>query len=196
MPMRRSVAALLPVVLLLCAAGCASRGGDAVRTSPVETGTRVKLGSTAFADREAMPAQEATSNVRGGRNESPPLAWSGEPETTRSFALIIVDRHPIADDYVHWAVVDIPPSVHSLPAAASPRSMPRGADELAGTNGQRGYHGPSPPPGSGAHDYEITLYALDVPRLDVPVRPSVREFADAVEGHMLAYGTLTGTFER
>src|ERR1035438_4052272 len=61
-----------------------------------------------------------------GKNISPPLTWSGEPESTQSFALIVDD--PDARDFNHWVLWDIPASVHSLDEGASPEGT-------SGTNG-------------------------------------------------------------
>lgn len=151
--------------------------------------------SPAFADGGRIPVEHCMRQVPGGKNSSPPLAWSGAPADTASFALFMIDRHPIARDWVHWAVVDLPPSVTSLPAGAS-GSLPASARELVNTFGDRGYGGPMPPPGSGEHSYEITVYALDVARLDLPDAPGAADIERAVAGHVLAKGTLVGLFSR
>ena len=59
-----------------------------------------------------------------GEDISPPLAWDGVPEGTKSLVLIIDD--PDAPDpkapqmvWVHWVVYNIPPDVKSLPENAS-----------------------------------------------------------------------------
>jgi len=46
-------------------------------------------------------------------NVSPQLSWMGAPSETKSFALSMVDRHPVAGNYVHWLVVDIDAAVTS-----------------------------------------------------------------------------------
>src|SRR5260370_3469509 len=67
------------------------------------------LTSPAFANNGAIPKQYSCE----GTDISPPLQWSGAPQGTKSFALIIDD--PDAPDprapkmtWVHWVVYDIP----------------------------------------------------------------------------------------
>ncbi|MDI6692066.1 MAG: YbhB/YbcL family Raf kinase inhibitor-like protein [Anaerosomatales bacterium] len=151
--------------------------------------------SPAFQDGGRIPAEHCMKGVPGGKNVSIPLSWTGAPPGTASFAVFVIDRHPIARNWVHWAVVDVPPSVTSLTAGAS-GSIPAPARELVNTFGDRGYGGPMPPPGTGDHLYEVTVYALDVPTLEVPTAPSAADLERAVAGHVLAAGTITGIFSR
>ena len=61
----------------------------------------------------------------GGKNISLPLAWTDTPAGTKSFALSIVDPHPVARNWVHWLVINLPAGAASLPrslAAASFRT--------------------------------------------------------------------------
>jgi Raf kinase inhibitor-like YbhB/YbcL family protein len=157
----------------------------------------MELTSRAFADGGTIPVEHCALGVDGGRNVSPPLTWSAPPDETRSVALAVVDHHPVARMWVHWALVDLPPSVVSLPAGASGgAATDSGGRELRNTADIEGWSGPRPPVGSGVHDYVFTVYALDVDHLDVPVRPSAADIDEAVAGHVLASGTLTGRFGR
>ncbi len=179
----------------------ASDTTDATRTDPIDDpqeGLRMSLTvtSAAYEDGDPMPARLADANVHGGEGLSPPLSWEGAPEGTASFAVVIVDRHPVANDYVHWMVVDIPAPVDSLSEGASGSSMPEGARELRNTAGGRGYMGPRPPQGTGDHPYEVTVYALDTETADLPEDASLDDFAAMTEEHALAAGELTGTFAR
>jgi hypothetical protein len=122
--------------------------------------------------------------------------WNGAPPETKSFALSIVDLHPIARKWVHWLVIDIPAAVNTLAEGASPSSMPAGAIELKNTYGKIGYGGPEPPKGSGPHDYEFTLYAVSVERLALKADVTLAQFSAALQGKVLETATLVGTFER
>jgi phosphatidylethanolamine-binding protein (PEBP) family uncharacterized protein len=74
--------------------------------------------------------------------------------------------------------------------------MPAGAVELKNSFGDTGYGGPQPPKGSGDHPYVVTLYALNVAKLDPPVQTSLAGFKKALEGKILATSTITGIFGR
>src|SRR5580658_2995299 len=84
----------------------------------------------------SIPARFTCDAPGGG--VSPALRWSGEPAGTQSFALIMDD--PDAQDFVHWLLWDIPPSVHSLNEGAKSDGIP-GMTSF----GDRGYGGPCPP---------------------------------------------------
>lgn len=157
----------------------------------------MRIFSNAFADGGPVPAVHATRHVAGGANVSPPFGWDDVSAGTRSFALAMVDLHPVAHGWVHWLVADIPAEVRGLAEGASRTpSMPHGARELVGTRGERGYSGPQPPPGTGDHRYETRLLALDVGRLDVPDTAGLAEVEAAVAGHVLATAIITGLFGR
>ena len=125
------------------------------------------LTSPGFGDAQTMPSKYAKSPAVGGENLSPPLSWDGSPRHVKSFALAVVDRHPVARNYVHWLVADISAEVTSLEQGASGHgAMPVGSREL------KAYTGPNPP--SGSHAYEFTIYALATKSLDLttPACPS------------------------
>jgi len=156
---------------------------------------RMKLTSPAFEDGGRIPLKYVMP-AAGGKNLSPPLSWSGEPKGTKSFALLCVDPHPVARNWVHWMVINIPAEVHHLEEGASRRAMPPGAKELKNSFGFVGYGGPQPPPGTGDHPYVFTIFALDVEKLDLPEDTKLETFQRAISPHVLAKGRLTGYFGR
>jgi len=59
----------------------------------------------------------------------------------------------------------------------------------------RGYDGPCPPwNDSIVHHYTFTLYALDVESLPVTGNFTAADVRKAMEGHVLAEASLTGTY--
>ena len=156
----------------------------------------MRLFSPAFGDGDRIPARYANVGVSGGANASIPLRWEEEPAATRSYALAIIDRHPVAHGWVHWLVTDLPASVHSLEEGASGTAMPAGAVELRNSWDRTGYGGPQPPVGSGTHDYVGTLYALDVERLGVGAKSGWTAVSEAMRGHVLEDATLIGCLGR
>ncbi len=152
------------------------------------------LSSPAFESGGLIPAEFATKAVVGGTNTSIPYEWRTPPAGTKSYALVLIDRAPVAHDWVHWIVYDIPASATQLPAGASPSNLPSGAKELRNTFGSAGYGGPQPPRGSGKHPYEATLYALDVAQLGVPASATLADLQRAMKGHVLGEASMTGNF--
>ena len=77
-----------------------------------------------------------------GVDVSPELAWSGVPEGTKAFAIVVHDPDaPLVDGFTHWVAYGIPGSASGLPEG--------GGDAVQGINsmGEPGYMGPAPPPG-------------------------------------------------
>ena len=145
-----------------------------------------------------IPLRHARRGVRGGANLSLPLDWSDAPPGTASFVLTVVDLHPIARHWLHWAVIDLPADATGLKEGASmrPRLMPAEAIELSNTFGEPGYGGPQPPRGSGSHEYAITLSALSRPSLGLTPGATLREVERAMEGSVLASAAFSGWFEQ
>jgi Raf kinase inhibitor-like YbhB/YbcL family protein len=157
----------------------------------------ISLSSRSYGNNETIPPKFAGRRVVGGHNVSPELSWTEPPVTTKSFALTIVDPHPVANNWVHWMVINIPFRERRIVEGASrTNSLPAGAKELMNTSNELGYNGPGPPKGSGAHPYVLTLYALNVPAIDLPVKSNLRQFLAAIEGKVIDEGKWTGMFEQ
>ena len=155
----------------------------------------MKLTSPAFTDGGKIPVPHVMPGA-GGQNISLPLSWTDAPAGAKSFALSIVDPHPVARNWVHWLVVNIPPDANSLAPGASGKKMPPGAVELNSSFGDPGYGGPQPPRGSGDHPYVVTIYALNAPHLDLDRGTTLAAFQKALAGKVLASASLTGYFGR
>ena len=152
------------------------------------------LTSSAFTEGDLIPARHA----RRGENLSPPLAWSGAPDGTLSFALIVDD--PDAPDpaapkmtWVHWVLYDLPPEARSLPEGVAPSHLPAGTREGRNDWKRTGYGGPCPP--IGRHRYFHKLYALDVVLGDLGT-PTKAEVEKAMKTHVLASAELMGTYQK
>jgi len=161
----------------------------------ISGGQTMQLTSSAFADGGKIP-QPYVMPGAGGNNLSIPLTWRNVPPSTKSFALSIVDPHPVAQNWVHWLVINIPPQVTTLEEGASGRKMPAGSTELINSFGEIGYGGPQPPKGTGDHPYVITIYAINVEKLDLSADASLSEFKKALKGKVLGSATITGMYGR
>ena len=155
----------------------------------------LELGSRSFHPGGKIPAEYAMEAVSGGRNRSLEFHWTEVPPKARSLVLSLIDLNPIAHGWVHWLVIDIPPHVREFPAGASGH-LPPGARELRNSFSRLGYGGPQPPPGSGPHPYQATLYALSIPDLAVGPQATWAQVRAAMTGHVLAHASVTGTFEQ
>lgn len=161
----------------------------------VSGGSAMEISSTAFKDGEKIPTQYVMPGA-GGKNISIPLAWKDAPAGTKSFCLSIVDPHPVAQNWVHWLVINIPAQVTSIEEGASGKKMPKGSMEVKNSFGETGYGGPQPPKGTGEHPYVVTVYALSVEKLNLGASPSLSAFKKAIEGKVLGSATITGKYGR
>jgi Raf kinase inhibitor-like YbhB/YbcL family protein len=151
----------------------------------------ITITSPAFADGAAMPRSSAGRGV--GDNTSPPLHWDGTPPGTRQLVLVIDDVDvPLHRPLLHTIAV-LEPAVDRVvagglrPGAAAMRF-------IRADLGHRGYAGPRPIPGHGAHHYRFHLFAIDEPIPDSVT--TAKAVLAAMSGHVLARGMLTGTYER
>ena len=128
-----------------------------------------------------------------GDDVSPSLAWSGEPEGTKSFALIMDDPDAPSGTWNHWLLWDIPSGVHLIPQPyRAVRPVHSGTNDF----GKTGYGGPCPPKRHGAHRYFFRLYALDTPALGVPEGADRKMLEQAIESHKLGAAEYVGRFKR
>ena len=176
-------------LLLLALAGCAETS-----PRPPEDSMAMTLSSTAFQPDGSIPARHTCE----GDDLSPPLAWSGVPEGTRSLALVVDD--PDAPDprnprttWVHWVLYNLPATSGGLPEGVRDGDLPGGARQGLNDWKRPGWGGPCPP--VGRHRYFHKLYALDtvLPDLGTPTRA---ELERAMEGHVLARAELVGTYQK
>ena len=95
-------------------------------------------------------------------------------------------------EFVHWVLYNIPGDMVELSEAVTGAALSRSGG-IMGRNGsgQHRYYPPCPPFGS--HRYVFRIYALDLSAIQ-PVRETKGAVMKAMEGHILAYGELTGTY--
>ncbi|HEV2532137.1 YbhB/YbcL family Raf kinase inhibitor-like protein [Phenylobacterium sp.] len=130
----------------------------------------------------------------GGSNLSPALAWAGAPKATRSFVLTMIDEDVAPHAWSHWIVVDIPPEVDHL--AGGLKAPPSGARGVVSNFGAAGYAGPCPPSGSGVHHYQITVWALGEPRVEVAPDADAHDLEARLLKQSIAHASLTGSVQR
>jgi Raf kinase inhibitor-like YbhB/YbcL family protein len=148
----------------------------------------MQVRSSDFSDGSVIPTR-AMAPECGGENRSPQLAWSGVPQGTKSFALIVHDLDaPMPGGFYHWVVYNLPATTRELAANAK-----LGPDKLGETSaGDAGYYGPCPPPGP-THHYTFTLYALDIAHISAVAPLTATQLQARIQTHVLARGLLRGT---
>jgi len=156
-----------------------------------ERGKTLSITSPAFQEGSRIPDRYTSQ----GEDVSPPLAWNEPPAGTQSLALIMDDPDAPGGVFTHWVIFNIPANSRGLPEAV-PTEYQLSDGSLQGRNdfGRIGYGGPSPPPGA-VHRYRFTLYAL-AKSLDLKAGASKKQVLDAMQGHILARGELTGVYQR
>ncbi len=162
-----------------------------------------------------QPTPEGKS--KGGENIRPAIRWSGAPESTRSFAVVVKDPDVPADFtdagkdgkvvkntakrqlFYHWALADIPAATHEIPGGKS-YSSPDFGMKVSGSlekyvDDPAQYGGPCPPwNDERVHHYHFTVYALDVATLNLPTDITAAKLEKAMQGHVLASGNVVGTY--
>lgn len=138
---------------------------------------------------ETIPV-EFTGN---GADRSPEIVLGNLTDDTVSIAVIMDDLdHPIMPGYNHWTIWNIEPQSSIPEGVAHGKRVPELGAAMQGVGyGRHCYRGPKPPFGS--HRYRYHVFALDR-RLDLAPDSGKKELLQAMEGHILQYGSVTGEY--
>ena len=136
-----------------------------------------------------------------GKNISPALKWSGAPQGTKSFALLVHDPDAPTGGagWWHWVALNIPADSVELAKGAGKSDgsgLPKGATQIATDFGQPGWGGPCPPVGDKAHRYNFTLHALKVDKLELPPGATASLAGFMINANSIGKATLTGKYGR
>src|SRR5215813_6181683 len=129
------------------------------------------LTSTTFKDGQMMPKKAANNSPTNpncvGENVSPQLSWTGVPDGTKSFVLLMEDPEGRGGAGVHhWVAYGIPPTVTSFAEC----EVSKASDKFVGSKSTQGvgnYSGPCTPPGS-PHHYTFVVIATDFDPKELP----------------------------
>lgn len=144
--------------------------------------THLTISSPAFTNEGAIPSKYTCD----GQNINPPLEIKGIPQGAQSLALIVEDPDAPRGIFDHWIVWNIQPGATIAEESTPGREGKNGFGKTA-------YGGPCPP--SGTHRYFFKVYALDAD-LDLPAASSKRDLEQAMQPHLLAEGSLMGTYRK
>jgi len=146
--------------------------------------------STAFQDGETIPTRYSCD----GEDISPALSWSGAPEGTQSFVIILDDPDAPGGTFNHWVIFNIPASTTELgEAVPTTPELASGARQGTTSFGTIGYGGPCPPLGT-EHHYHFILYAIDQ-TLDLSAGATKTQVLNAIEGHILGQTEIVGLYQ-
>ena len=137
--------------------------------------------------------KHGTQKKGGTPTLSPPLSVANVPEGTVCFAIVMLDPDSVplcGYEWVHWLAANIKQGDlaenASIDAAAT---MVQGRNDFK----KSGYGGPTPP--DKAHNYVITVYALDT-ELDLTEGFDKDALLTAMNGHVLALATITAEYRK
>jgi Raf kinase inhibitor-like YbhB/YbcL family protein len=188
MPDKLTVVSLAVFSLLL--AGCSQNLGETAAAGTAKDANPIILTSTAFVDGQSLPDKFTCH----GQDISPPLQWSGIPANSKSIAITCEDPDAPSGTFTHWIIFDIPVASNSLSENVSKTAtLPDGAGQGKNSFGNIGYNGPCPPGGK-THHYIFKIYALDN-SVTLNSDAGMDDLLKAIDGHVLAQGQLTGTYQ-
>jgi len=157
--------------------------------APVSSDGTFHLSSPAVAEGGALPSEYTCD----GSSATLPLIWSGAPEGTKSFAIIMHHIPGPGDSHWYWVLYNIPANVTNL----EKNTIGIG---ILGNNSvnEKTEYAPPCSKGPGEKLYTYTVYALSAePQLSVPPSKVNRDvLLDAIQDITLASATLNVTYTR
>jgi Raf kinase inhibitor-like YbhB/YbcL family protein len=132
------------------------------------------LTSSTFKDGTMLPKKAANANTAGtnpncvGENVSPQLSWSGTPEGTKSFVLLMEDPEGRGGAGVHHMVTY---GIDAKVTGFAEGELSKASDKFIGGKATQGtgiYNGPCTPPNVQPHHYTFVLIATDYDTKEIP----------------------------
>lgn len=142
---------------------------------------RLAISSPAFREGEVIPAKYTCR----GEDINPAINVKDVPEDSKSLVMVVEDPDAPGGMFDHWLIWNIKPWIEQISENIAP-----GVQGINDFNKKR-YNGPCPP--DGQHRYFFRLYALDR-TLDLQEGAGKSDLYEAMEGHVLAEGSLMGRF--
>jgi Raf kinase inhibitor-like YbhB/YbcL family protein len=142
-----------------------------------------------------------SANGAAGGDQSPELSWSGAPQGTKSYVVVLYD---VTAAFTHWGMYNIQPNVTRLPAGAGVAGSAFGSQIMNDFDLGLEYDGPCPPAGVAPdqHRYVFTVYALST-NLTLPSSANFPANGETlyhalieagIRGQILAKASLVGFF--
>jgi Raf kinase inhibitor-like YbhB/YbcL family protein len=158
------------------------------------------LSSKSFKQGERLSKQQEFAGFGcSGANLSPELSWQGAPKDTKSFAISVYDPDaPTGSGWWHWTLFNLPTNVTMLKEGISsqPNGLPQGAVQGRTDYGSSLFGGACPPQGDKPHRYIVTVFALDVAKLDLDKDASGALVGYFLNKHAIKKASITGLYSR
>lgn len=129
-----------------------------------------------------------------GEDVSPALELGDLSPQAQSVSVVMDDLDHPAGVFNHWVIWNLPVARHvpeAVPHGEVLTSLGNAVQGKSAYGGKHYYRGPKPP--FGTHRYAFKVYVLDT-RLDLPPSARKAELQQAMDRHVLQFGTLTGAF--
>jgi len=183
-------------ILLTMPARAIQSDGVRAKGSTQSAVSALSITTSAFSDGALIPDR---FTVLASNPVSPALQWTGVPDGTISFVLILHDPDGApqkkVEDWLHWLVFNIPGSARGLPEGVPIRAQLPDGTIQAMNRGINGYLGPGAPASGPYHHYMFELFALDT-TLDLGADATRAEVLKAIDGHILGKSVTVGRFHR
>lgn len=162
-----------------------------IQTSAIENGV--------FHDRFGKRGTDFSPN--GMPIRSIPFEILDAPAGTQSFAVVLDDKDAITASgfvWIHWLIADLTRTSVGENDSQSASDYVQGANSWASVLGNfsieeaSAYGGMAPP--NCLHRYDLTVYALDT-QLNLKKGFRFNDLHYAMDGHILATATITGTYD-
>ena len=151
-------------------------------------GESITVTSRAFTEGTRLPVDHTCD----GSDTMPELVFSSPPDNTKSLVLYVEDPDASSGVFTHMIAFNLSPELRKLPSA--PDLTAGGEAARFGLNdfGAPRYSGPCPPKGEG-HRYRFRVIAVDN-LLKLQEGATRAQVDEAIDGHILGEGSLTGHF--
>lgn len=158
------------------------------RTAPGVALASITVTSPSFPEGGRIPV-DCTCD---GTEIMPEVVISSPPDGTKSLVFLVEDPDAASGTFTHMVAFNISPEIRKLPPGQELTNVGENARWGLNDFSVAHYSGPCPPKGE-AHRYRWRVVALDT-MLKLSEGSPLSQVNEAMDGHILGEGSLTGQF--
>jgi Raf kinase inhibitor-like YbhB/YbcL family protein len=143
------------------------------------------LTSKSFKNGQKIPSKYTCD----GEDVNPSLEFHAIPVNTKSLAIIVEDKDSKPQNFTHWIIFNILPTLNGIDENTVPDGAVQGINDFSNTF----YNGPCPT--EGEHRYVFKLYALDK-RLNLEKGTTKSNIQKEMKNHILDEAELVGVYQK